>query len=536
MSKYILPICVYDNLEMTRGPQGPPGTFACPGNCFGQYIYWNGEQWVIGSSNITLGCGAGEFNQGLNAVALGENAGHTNQGDYAIAIGYQAGLTGQADNSIILNATGEPLNAGTTGFFVAPIRGFTGFNQTTLCGAGASGYKFLMYNPEDTKEVIYYDASGETLVPCADIYSQYLFWDPSFNAWKVGGSTVHLGNNAGLTNQTGCSIALGVDAGRINQNNAIAIGCTAGYSNQNVNGVAIGNEAQEFNGGTAAVAIGNNAGNLNQGRFSVAVGNQSGSNNQGSNAVAVGHESQRTNGGTGAVAIGYQAGLTGQGQFAVAVGYQAGLTEQGDRTIVLNATGLPLGATGTDKFYVKPVRQQSTLPEYRILYNPFDGEITYDNLAYLFGFNSSDDQTIPVNSQRVTVFTVGTVFIEERGFTTQTSAGPGAGAANGTQFRYDGITNKTFRVTFKCDLIATAGLVTIDAQAQLFAGGWNGVGVGAVTTLVGRTLVVSADGRVPLTYTGLITLTPGTIIDARVTTLGGLQARIDNTSLTLTQV
>jgi hypothetical protein len=472
MSKYILPICVYDNLEITRGPQGPPGTFACPGNCFGQYIYWNGEQWVIGSSNITLGCGAGEFNQGLNAVALGENAGHTNQGDYAIAIGYQAGLTGQADNSIILNATGEPLNAGTTGFFVAPIRGFTGFNQTTLCGAGASGYKFLMYNPEDTKEVIYYDASGETLVPCADIYSQYLFWDPAFNAWKVGGSTVHLGNNAGLTNQTGCSIALGVDAGRINQNNAIAIGCTAGYSNQGLNGVAIGNEAQEFNGGT------------------------------------------------GAVAIGYQAGLTGQGQFAVAVGYQAGLTEQGDRTIVLNATGLPLGTTGTDKFYVKPVRDENI--NFRLLYNPTNAEVTYNSIDYMFAYFNVTQ----------------TILSGPEGVQFNSLVSNNFSAPSITNFSYNGTKSKMFRVTFVCstgNVGSANGLSIVSAQLNKTPGGLQSTLKGSV----GFTRVGGEVNTFTVTFTGIVSLNPGDQINVVFVGTGVAPSFVyglENASLTLTEV
>ena len=39
-----------------------------------------------------------------------------------MAIGYQAGITGQVANSVIINGTSTTLTAGTTGFFVSPLR------------------------------------------------------------------------------------------------------------------------------------------------------------------------------------------------------------------------------------------------------------------------------------------------------------------------------------------------------------------------------------------------------------------------------
>ena len=82
----------------------------------------------LASSNITLGNFSGWTGQGSNSIAIGTQAGYWNQGDNSIAIGAQAGFTAQSNNSIILNATGSPLNAGTTGFFVAPVRGATASN------------------------------------------------------------------------------------------------------------------------------------------------------------------------------------------------------------------------------------------------------------------------------------------------------------------------------------------------------------------------------------------------------------------------
>jgi hypothetical protein len=155
-----------EGAQGSRGPigaQGATGPIGLTGNpygitadCFGAYLYWDTDtsDWVVGTQNITLGCDAGKNSQGSNSIAIGLNAGtnyqntnsiaighesgrwnqggtaiaigyqagFTGQGNYSIAIGNQAGYTGQSSNSIVLNATNSSLTAGTTGFFVAPIR------------------------------------------------------------------------------------------------------------------------------------------------------------------------------------------------------------------------------------------------------------------------------------------------------------------------------------------------------------------------------------------------------------------------------
>ena len=100
-----------------------------------------------GINAIAIGTNAGYSNQGINAIAIGTNAGQTDQGANSIAIGNNAGQTGQTAGSIILNATGVPLNAGSTGFFVKPIR-----------GAFSSG-NVLSYNTENNE--IFYNGSSQ---------------------------------------------------------------------------------------------------------------------------------------------------------------------------------------------------------------------------------------------------------------------------------------------------------------------------------------------------------------------------------------
>ncbi|NBX59537.1 MAG: hypothetical protein EBT62_03610, partial [Opitutaceae bacterium] len=77
---------------------------------------------------IAIGTGAGQTGQGLNAIAIGTGAGQTGQGANAIAIGNLAGYSGQqAANSIVLNATGLPLNdLSANTLVVKPIRNQNG--------------------------------------------------------------------------------------------------------------------------------------------------------------------------------------------------------------------------------------------------------------------------------------------------------------------------------------------------------------------------------------------------------------------------
>lgn len=110
-----------------------------------------------GPRAVAMGAFSGAVNQGTNAVAIGTFAGAVNQGSNAVAIGNKAGFSidalgisndGQAANSIVINATGDPLNnfelSGSC--FIKPIR------QTA---PGTSGLYTLAYNPA-TGELTYF--------------------------------------------------------------------------------------------------------------------------------------------------------------------------------------------------------------------------------------------------------------------------------------------------------------------------------------------------------------------------------------------
>lgn len=163
---------------------------------------------------------------------------------------------------------------------------------------------------------------------------------------------------------------------------AVAIGLNAGQNTHGTNTVAVGVNAGRYTQGTSAVAVGNGAGagtataGTGQGSSAVAVGVSAGSNTQGANSVAVGNAAGQTTQAMNAVAIGMNAGNTGQGADAVAIGRTAGLTNQHANSIILNATGSAVNSDGASRFFVKPVRNNTTATSL-LQYDATSGEITY---------------------------------------------------------------------------------------------------------------------------------------------------------------
>ena len=97
-----------------------------------------------------LGGGAGVTNQGANAVAIGQSAGISDQGAEALALGSQAGTTSQAACSIVINATGAPLeNTVSNSTVISPVR------NAGTSGSLPAGFFLVGYNPV-TGELAYY--------------------------------------------------------------------------------------------------------------------------------------------------------------------------------------------------------------------------------------------------------------------------------------------------------------------------------------------------------------------------------------------
>ena len=65
------------------------------GDNFGDYLYWDGNAYVVGDSEVKFGANAGKFDQGNVSVAIGSSAGNQNQGPSCVAIGVRAGKLNQ---------------------------------------------------------------------------------------------------------------------------------------------------------------------------------------------------------------------------------------------------------------------------------------------------------------------------------------------------------------------------------------------------------------------------------------------------------
>ena len=90
--------------------------------------------------SVAIGAGAGSQNQDTGSIAIGSFAGFLGQGTECVAIGYNAGHQNQADNSIILNATGNQLNASTSGAcHIKPIRFSGSLSANTLAYVASTG-------------------------------------------------------------------------------------------------------------------------------------------------------------------------------------------------------------------------------------------------------------------------------------------------------------------------------------------------------------------------------------------------------------
>ena len=140
----------------------------------------------------------------------------------------------------------------------------------------------------------------------------------------------------------------------------IALGQSAGATNQGNSGVAIGNLTGTIDQGSQAVAVGVSAGRERQGSQATALGRYAGQNDQGISAVAVGHSAARES----------------QGAEAIAIGKLAGETNQAANSIVLNATGSAVENTTASSLVIKPIRNVAMTT---ILgYNATSGEVTHN--------------------------------------------------------------------------------------------------------------------------------------------------------------
>ena len=154
------------------------------------------------------------------------------------------------------------------------------------------------------------------------------------------------------------------------KNYSIAIGYAAGHEMQSENSISIGSKAGGFAQGELSIAIGAGSGMTKQADNSIAIGQEAGNSFQRENSIA----------------IGFKAGMTGQGENSVAIGYMAGMTGQDNNSIIINASDNPLNSDGDERFFVKPIRNETKVDNV-LFYNNNTGEITYDISSNLSGVN-----------------------------------------------------------------------------------------------------------------------------------------------------
>ncbi|KNC75808.1 hypothetical protein SARC_11670 [Sphaeroforma arctica JP610] len=184
------------------GPAGQDGNDVYPtfptSTCYGDYLRWDGTDWVPGGGRVAIGCLAGEQNQSANGVTIGDQAGQFDQGVDSVAIGYRAGNTSQSDYSVAMGH-----NAGRT-------------NQQEKCVAFGSG-------------------AGEE---------------------NQGHSSVALGLNVGKVNQGSESTAIGYYAGYENMGaGSTCIGNQAGEHSCGPMSLTVGHLAGSDNVGPGSVII-----------------------------------------------------------------------------------------------------------------------------------------------------------------------------------------------------------------------------------------------------------------------------------------
>ena len=194
------------------GAQGPTGSGGGggggtgslpPGTNFGDYIYWDGSQYVSGDSYVTIG---GAAASGTYSVNIGYTAGNS-AGIGSIAIGGSAGI----NNSFLSVSVGNNAQASGTGSVC--------FGANTKCGGTGAisiGYHTISQNAigNGSVSIGLNSAGGGVTVP------------PSNNV-------ISLGENAGFTQPGNNSINIGKNAGILNSNSS------ANYTIINASGIEV---------------------------------------------------------------------------------------------------------------------------------------------------------------------------------------------------------------------------------------------------------------------------------------------------------
>jgi hypothetical protein len=393
----------------------------------------NQQSW-----SVAVGTGAGQNNQAANSVAMGLSAGQNNQGANSVAMGNYAGQSNQGVNGVAIGNAAGILNQGKYSVAIGSAAGLSRQDYGSVgVGAGAAQV-----------------SQGQ--------YSTALGFQAA--AYNQGNLATALGYRAGYTGQQLNSVAMGVNAGSNTQgSNAVAIGYKAGSSNQGCNSVAVGNGAGDNNNTNSNISIGDQAGAINTLGIAVAntiaIGTSAGKSNQRTGCVAIGVDAGTSNQEVNSVAIGSAAGKTSQGESAVAIGISAGFTTQGSECVAIGVAAgsdnQKKGAIAIGRFSGKTEQQTNA-----IAIGFTTAEITQQEnaiaIGYIAGYDNQQTNAVAIgtNAGKTTQQTQAVAIGLDAGKSNQqinaVAIGPGAGltsqqkesvaiglnAGNGTQQEY----------------------------------------------------------------------------------------------------
>jgi hypothetical protein len=328
--------------------------------------YANMKKYAIG-----VGYRAGYQAMGTNSIAIGMNAGYTNMGNNSIAIGAYAGMTNTSNNSIVINATGSTLsNNSSNSLTIAPIANNTGSNvlayntstkEVSYMPNTIANISDVTFTSLTASQILEYDGTKwVNATPSAGVTQLSQLGDVTFGALAQYQTLQYNGTKWANNN----NLELGNNR-ILFTNDMIKIGADAGYTLQGVSTVAIGGASGYYSQGNYCIAIGLNAGFTGQSAGSIALGLYAGSYNMGNDSIAIGNN----------------AGNTGMGVNCIAIGGYAGQTNQDSNTIILNATGVGFSTGGTYRFYVDPIRNDTSTNLQSLAYNTSTKEITYGATA-----------------------------------------------------------------------------------------------------------------------------------------------------------
>ncbi len=323
-------------------------------------------------------------------------------------------INGDTLNPIVADSTSDTMNIN------------TGYGLITTKDPATDTFSIALNQRVDIIGSVFADDSSVLV----DGVNSYIYGNISATTLRTAETKIALGESAGRTNQTTNTVAIGVSAGNSDQSisaiaiggyagsvsqgsAAVSIGSLAGQTSQGIGSVAIGVSSGKDTQGSIAVAIGQNAGEINQGSSGVAIGYYAGKDTQDTGAVAIGYVAAQITQGEAGIAIGWGAGQTNQGAYSIAIGYRAGFTNQNASSIVLNASGAALNAAAAG-FFVNPIRSSSNGRP--LMYDTATSELFSSSVLEFIGstISTSDSSAVqfdsPVNFQTSIIVDGNTTF------------------------------------------------------------------------------------------------------------------------------